>query len=274
VIDKLILPSIRILTSTSHGLPNIFRANKVYLKIFWVICFLSSTVACSYVIICSIFSYFEWNVTVATTINYQMPVLFPAVTICNVNPFFRPRAFHFMSSTLQSYNLSYSIALDKLQNGQTALSITKTALNILKAEAATNPNFNSTYRENLGFYLDDMLVSCSFGVYNCSSSDFVLLQTYDYGNCYTFNSAFNSSIKTISAAGSEHGLQLELFAGDPNQEFSIYKRGFYVAVHNQSTTPIIDSEGVFASIGMETNIGISRTFNFKQSLPYSNWYSY
>ena len=201
-----------------------------------------------------------------------MPVLFPAVTICNINPFFRARAFDFINSTLQSYNLSYSLALNKLKNGETAISITKTALNILKAEAATNPNFNSTYRTQLGFHLEDMLVSCTFGVINCSISDFTLFQTYDYGNCYTFNSASNSNIKTVSAAGSEHGLILELFAGDPNQEFSVYKRGFYVAVHNQSTTPIIDSEGVFASIGMETNIGISRTFSFKQSEPYSNWY--
>ena len=257
-------------SSTSHGLPNIFRTDKAYLKIFWIICFLSSTAFCSYIILRSIYLFFEWNVTVSTSIEIDMPILFPSVTICNINPFYRPRAMNFISATLESYNLTDSVALNQLKNGQTALSITKTALNILKAEAVTNPNYNSTYRQQLGFYLDDMLLSCTFGVFNCTSNDFTLLKSYEYGNCYTFNGDRNSRFKTISAAGSDYGLQIELFSGDPNNELIVYKRGFYIAVHNQSTTPILDSEGVFAGVGVETNIGISRRYNFKQSAPYSN----
>ena len=257
-------------TSTSHGLPNIFRTKRLYLKFFWFICFLAATTICAFIIIASINSYLKWSVTVNTNVVTEIPLYFPAVTICNLNPFYKPRALKFFKDTILAYNLNFSLVLNELQKGQTAIGLTETLLDIFKSEAATNPDFNSTYRQQLGFNLDDMLISCSYGANICTANDFILLQNYDYGNCYTFNSGANSKVKTISSAGAMYGLQIELFSGDPNDELFIYKRGFYVVVHNQSNTPIMDSEGVYAGIGMETNIGIDRTFYFKQSHPYSD----
>jgi hypothetical protein len=258
-----------ILSSTSHGLPSVFRTDQLYLKAIWFFCFLLSTAACIYFIVSYIITYFQYGVTVSTTIETETPIDFPAITICNLNPFYVTRAISFVQETLTRNNFTYLLTLSNLTTGQTAFSLSKTVLEVLRSDAATNPAYNATSRKELGFYIDDMLVSCTYSGSECSSSDFDFFQSYEYGNCYTFNSGSNST-KTISSAGPGHGLEIELFAGDPHSEIFIYKRGFYVVVHNQSTSPIMDNEGVYVSIGTETNIGVERTFNFKLPSPYSS----
>ena len=46
--------------------------------------------------------------------------------------------------------------------------------------------------------------------------------------------------------------------------------GFYVAITNNSIKPIIKYEGIEASPGHVTNIGIRRSFYYKQPSPYSS----
>ena len=46
--------------------------------------------------------------------------------------------------------------------------------------------------------------------------------------------------------------------------------GFYVAITNNSIKPIIKYEGIEVSPGEVTNIGIKRSFYYKQPSPYSN----
>ena len=247
-----------ILSSTSHGLPNVFRTNYLYLKVFWMICFLASTSCCLYLISASLIAYFSFSVTVSTSREIQTPIDFPAVSICNLNPF-----HSFINASLSSYSTNFG-------TNETSISIIERYLEVLKNQAAANPiyHFNGDLQSQLGFYLSEMLVSCYYSKKICSSSDFQMFRSYDYGNCYTFNKN-SSNIKTISNAGSGHGLEIELFTGDPNDEVFIYKRGFYVVVHNQSVTPIMDNEGIYVNIGTETNIGVERTFYEKQSYPYS-----
>jgi hypothetical protein len=149
------------------------------------------------------------------------------------------------------------------------MNATKIILRYLKTEASSNPKYYPN-RKKFGFYLDDMLVSCTYAGLECTSSDFTTMLSFDYGNCYTFNSGYNSTIKKSSAAGGINGLEIELFSGDPNEELFIYQRGFNVIIHNQSYSPLIDNEGVFVSTGAETNIGFERSFYSKQPYPFSN----
>ena len=46
--------------------------------------------------------------------------------------------------------------------------------------------------------------------------------------------------------------------------------GFYVAITNNSNKPLIKYEGIEVSTGASTNIGISRTFYSRLSIPYGN----
>jgi hypothetical protein len=72
---------------------------------------------------------------------------------------------------------------------QTAIYLVKQAATILKANIMKGTNFTNynLTRENLGFSISTMLVSCYFNGIQCYSTDFYLYETFDYGNCYTFN---------------------------------------------------------------------------------------
>jgi hypothetical protein len=262
-----------ILTSTSHGLPSIFRVDKIYLKVFWFICFLTSTGVCSFLVAGYLKTYFQYKFVVSTKLYNQLPTDFPAISICNLNPYYKNRSISFINKVLQKRKVTVLLTLNTLSSNDTPNKLSNLALNIIKGEATVQ--LTAAERASLGFYLDNMLITCSFAGVNCDTTDFFFFQTFDYGNCYTFNSGkfangSSAPIKSISNAGPSTGLQLELFSGDPDEELFIQRRGFYVVVHNQSVTPLMENEGIHVGSGMQTNIGISRKFYLKLPYPYSS----
>jgi hypothetical protein len=74
-------------------------------------------------------------------------------------------------------------------------------------------NIYSAYKQNqqdilniksLGYCLESMLISCTYNRILCTVDDFEWFYSYQYGNCYTFNSRIFknlSFIKTISGQG-------------------------------------------------------------------------
>ena len=149
-----------------------------------------------------------------------------------------------------------------------AVKVTDYTLESLKVSQSGDPLYNSN-QSYYGFTIDEMLVSCNYLGSTCSTSDFTLYKSYDYGNCYKFNGGSNSSIKKVSSAGPGNSFTVELFSGDPTEETYVYQRGFYVIVHNQSYSPIMDYEGVYVSTNAATNVGIERNYYSKQPSPYS-----
>jgi amiloride-sensitive sodium channel subunit gamma len=78
----------------------------------------------------------------------------------------------------------------------------------------TEENLNKTYnltRKDVGYSLETMLISCFYNGIACNTSDFSLVFTYEYGNCYTFNS--QTPARTTKLFGFGSGLVLELFVG-------------------------------------------------------------
>ena len=72
-----------------------------------------------------------------------------------------------------------------------------------------------------------------------------------------------------SKAGTQNGLHLELFVGNPTNTLSLsYTNGLHVVVHNKSEMPSF-LNGVSASVGFYTNIAVSREFSSRQEQPYS-----
>jgi len=161
---------------------------------------------------------------------------------------------------------------------QTAIYLVKQAATILKANIMKGTNFTNynLTRENLGFSISTMLVSCYFNGIQCYSTDFYLYETFDYGNCYTFNGLKNSdgsdtSVKQTTKSGPNSGLILELFTGvGGSQDYYTIKSGVFVLVHNNSVKPLVQYDGVNVQTGTSTNIRVSRTYSSKLDLPYSN----
>lgn len=69
--------------STIHGIPSMLRSRNIFIKILWVICFVTSNVCCAFVIIKSLNNYLAFEiVTQINEVNEQSSE-FPALSFCS-----------------------------------------------------------------------------------------------------------------------------------------------------------------------------------------------
>ncbi len=69
------------------GLVNIYRANTLFMRIFWIICYSAGIGYSFYIVSLSIQEFLKFETIVSTKYIREAPTEFPAVTICNLNPF-------------------------------------------------------------------------------------------------------------------------------------------------------------------------------------------
>lgn len=262
------------INTTAHILPKIFRNKYFHLKLLWIIFFaLTGTISLA-LTFKYLKDYFKYRVNVNVQIIYESPTYFPAITFCNLNPFYYPRAHPYINNILKENNFTYPIK--NLTTSKTAMNLTKVLNELVKASLAANTNLTFDERKNLSFNLNEMLISCSFNGISCDVRNFSLIQNYDNGNCYTFNSGKDANgtsvvIQQTSLSGPNGGgLELELFVGDPDiHDIFNYKNGIHLIIHNQTFQPLISDEGISVATGIETNVAIKRTFITKLGYPYN-----
>jgi acid-sensing ion channel 2 len=246
------------------------RLESKLLKFIWFVCFSVSFAYCVVTIYNIIVEFIKFEVLINQQVITEAPVDFPAVTVCNLNPFDRFTAQEYINRVLEKNNISHVSNITRIDINP------KFVNNLIKASMLNDQNLTSDSIRHLGFDFDYMLLTCYFNDLPCNSSDFVRRYEYDYTNCYTFNSGFDQQgnkvpIKQVNEAGSDRSLRLELFLGDDGfQSQFILNSGARVVIHNQNTTPIISSEGKDISTGFQTNIGIKRSFLSKLDQPYSD----
>jgi len=137
----------------------------------------------------------------------------------------------------------------------------KSAIKYLKQEVMFNVGLNDSLVDK-GFTIEDMLVSCTFEDLQCSTKDFVYSRSFNYGNCYTFNSALNnlSSMPLTVQTGLQASFQLELFSGIEglNDAYSI-EQGIVVFIHSRTLNPDFNGVRTHVQTGALTNIGLTKT---------------
>ena len=92
--------------STSHGIPNIVKSERLIIKLAWVLFLLASTTLCSYLVAQSIFSFLNYDVNTKTRIIYERQVPFPTITICNKQRYTSEYAFNFLKDVIKENNLT------------------------------------------------------------------------------------------------------------------------------------------------------------------------
>jgi hypothetical protein len=139
-----------------------------------------------------------------------------------------------------------------------------------------NSNFDDKSKRLLAHNFTDILSACQFNYEKCDASDFEWSFDPYYGNCYSFNTGFNSSghrvkLKESSVSGWLFGLQLELYVNH-NENLSLFNdaKGLLVRINNSSYLVDQSLDGIRISPGLRTNLAISREFNFIMPQPYSN----
>ena len=90
--------------------------------------------------------------------------------------------------------------------------------------------FTDASRQKLAHPFNDILHYCLFGNQICKASDFVWRWNPFYGNCYVFNSGYNSSGARVNYVksllpGLEFGLALVLYVGYTDK-LNLFNAGF------------------------------------------------
>ena len=192
---------------------------------------------------------------------------FPAVTICNLNPFITNYSFQYLQAVATTLNINKGIHVPSQSNNKIE-SIKQMLLLI-----ANGFNLTQTEKQKLAQPLEQLIITCTFNMISCNYSEFTWYFDPRYGNCYRFNSKLKgveSVPKKSSVSGQLNGLMLEVYLG--SQMFVsplLSSSGLHVFVHNESVAPTIH-EGIQLSPGFETNIEVSRVFDYKLESPYND----
>jgi hypothetical protein len=230
--------------TTTHGFSNILKSKTWFGRIIWTTILASSSCYCFYskflfcflvdykyfiylnfyysAIIVTLIQFFKWGYFISYSSYLESPTNFPAVTICNMNPFdisMSDFAGNFLNNVIKDNHINPTIDMKDFPSDDGVLPITQVEKiqTLLLATLIANPgNYTNDELQTIGFTMERMLISCYFNGIECKASDFDWLLTFEYGNCWTFNSLRYNLTKPrkTSKSGAKNGLVMELFIGE------------------------------------------------------------
>ena len=225
-----------LLTPCQKSIVKIIHTPHLALKTFLVLFILVSTGFTSYLVIQSILSYFQYEVTSISRTIYETPTLFPKEAFCNKNPCTTKYAFELYQRTGKC---DVTLALDE-------------------------------EKKLTAHDLNDILFFCKFNDDECVSDDFSWSFDHEYGNCYTFNSELKD-LKQQALAGPLFGLQLEFYVNYYEKLSNyVYDLGAIIRIVNSSYASSEYSFGNLVSSGFSTYFVVEREFKSILPRPYSN----
>jgi hypothetical protein len=128
--------------------------------------------------------------------------------IGNLNSFdYSSKNQAYLSNLIKRLNTNLVVTSDPLSG-----SITR-SLRVMKSSLLGDTTLNSSFIKDLGFNIDQFMISCSYSGQTCNSNSFTYFYDFQLGNCYTFNKAnVTNSVRKTNKIGISNSLQLELFA--------------------------------------------------------------
>ncbi len=251
-----------------HALLEVYNSKHYIIKIHLFIFLLISYGLASYTTIELIMSYFSYGVTTSIRTIYETPAIFPKVTLCNINMFTTKFAFEFLNSINNGSILDSLLRLEYYEMSQSY----QTNLTLIGAILESKSN---DFKMKLSHNLKDILIGCKFNYIKCTADDFIWSWNPYYGNCFSFNSGFNSTpLRYSGIDGYNYGLELDFYVNS-YEELSFYNsilggQGAMVFIDN--VTHLVDRvyDGVILSAGMTTNVALKREFKSSMPRPYSD----
>ena len=256
-----------------HGLPNIFGTQVLAKKVLWALAWLLGAALTIYLISESIRDYFKYEVSIKSRIVNENPLLFPKVTICNMDPFTTNKSVQFLANSIKN-NKNNSLMANKFSTDLELVNYFiehQQEYNFKANSLFLANNSDSETQQSLGYNISTFIYKCRFGVWKCNLSiDFEWSYNFKLGNCFTFNSGKQTDKFQVHQPGKKNGLQLELFVGKSDAFSSFYNNvGAKVFIYNHSSL-YTESDSLDVSVGKETNIGLTKKIIRKLKQPYSD----
>ena len=256
------------------GPSKILRTKFMFQRIIWIFLFFSFMGATIYVMVLTTTSYLSYSELTSIEFVWNVPVQFPTITICNLNPFFIKDLISSFSYQ-QLNNYSYYINSFGFNQSNVNSNIYFEMANYQKLFAAVKYNLSQTMYlaaqtqglNSLISYFKSKTLSCSFLGEPCDfQNDFSVYTETENLFCFKYNSNI-SNTKNISKAGLANSFQFSFFL-DSTSEVLTKNRGLRIYIHDQKRIYPV----VFHDIkpGIETNIGLRQTNSQRLSEPYTN----
>ncbi len=257
----------------AHGIPRLFRAKHKSIKLMWLIFILFSISYCLLNLYRLLRVYLNYEYVTQSEVISEVPLEFPTITICDINPFTTKQAEILIeevfqnefNASIRNNNLSAREFLSKLEVAN------KRALFF-----SYMPEFlDDEKRKKLGFSLNDTLVECVFNLKTCDQNDFVWFYSHENGNCFSFNTGFDyngktTGIRSSTRPGMVNGLRLKFFQNLVDNAFSSeFETGLKIFISNNTIDPM-STEGIDVSRRMNTNIVLKKSFSQRITSPYSD----
>jgi hypothetical protein len=252
---------------TYHCFPKIFKEKTRFcMRFIWALIFLIFSSLTCYILVNNIISYYKYSVVSTIQIVNEDSSVFPAVTICNSNPFVTKNAEN-LTKYLAKESLGFELEKTTFDEFN-KIFIPK--LGFYMNTYVNNPEYSDANRKRLGVDFATIINSCYFDSNPCNlAADFQWFFHSSYGNCIQFNS--NSlDLKTSITPGKTYGLQLRIGPLKSENKYPItFSTGLKVLINNQSFTPNVDDNFISVEPGKETDIAVDRTFTSNIPKPYS-----
>ena len=167
------------LNLNAYGLPKVFKAELLFLKIFWLISFTISFGYCIYAIRMLLNMILQYPSHFNTKIIKESTAVFTMVSFCNMKTINETPASDYLNTNGLVLNKSIfdnaSSPYDWIINQQ-----------YMVRNFISNDNLTEAIRKSYGYKIEDMLISCYFNNEVCSKEDFKYFYHALYGNCYSF----------------------------------------------------------------------------------------
>ncbi|KAI8481463.1 hypothetical protein Bbelb_408370 [Branchiostoma belcheri] len=247
-----------------HGFNRIASSPGGSPRVLWVIAILGSYTGFGYMFGSMMASYFKYDTITDTTLEFADELLFPAVTICNMNKF--------DSDKLQVADWSY---LSLFLYGIQADIPTILALG-MQPDETVNSTMTGVKVEDLvlakGFNLSsNRMPLCLWRGAYCSEQNFTHSFGH-YGNCYTFNADADNQLKqtTEGAHGNGFTAFVDIKEDKYTESFLVggnAEVGLKLLVHDPREPPMMDTQGIALAPGNHAFIAIKQILSDYWTVP-------
>ena len=241
----------------------IFHSKQFLVQCVWLGLFVCFSGFTAYFVSKNIIDFFEYETVANIDIIKEKPTEFPAVTICNSNPFTTQLAQQLISNITKS---NFGKDLNDFGTDQIFYNLSDVY------ELAKMNVFRKAYGDNKRKSLGNKILVdvCTFNNQKCSEEDFTWYYYYIYGNCMQFNTGLNATkIRMTTTEGPIYGLSLILVLPvNRNIYPNLDGDGLKLFIHNKSFAPRTMDE-INLKMGQAINVAVHKTLNSKWPHPYS-----
>ncbi|EJD74030.1 hypothetical protein LOAG_18598 [Loa loa] len=244
--------------TSAHGCILASKSQNAFMRFFWIIAILLAWIICTYQIWISIDKYYQYQTVVSIQIRHMTNIIFPAVTICNLNPI---RA-SWLKKVFPETFIRENRKIDDFhkfteQQWKDYEERHRLAEHITPEMRIIHKHLRLIFEKNInlsiaGHDINHMLIDCTYQSAKCSAK---------------ISPATNQQYHGF--VGPLYGLSLTLYVAD-NEYLARHSQGsgFKVEIHPAEYIPFPEDKGFTISPGVMTSVGIKQMRVTRMPLPY------